>query len=74
MNNDFNYEITEHIATISENKTGNYTLELNRISYYGAAPRLDLRKWDRKNNQMLKGITLSDEEAEALKNALLKAI
>lgn len=47
MTNEFSYEVTEHIATLSENSTGNYTLELNRISYNGAAPKLDLRKWDR---------------------------
>lgn len=74
MNNDFDYEITEHIATLSENKTGNYTVELNRISYYGSAPKLDLRKWDRQNNKMLKGITLTDEEAVALRDALEKAL
>ena len=74
MYSEFNYEITEHIATISENSTGNYTMELNRVSYNGSEPKLDLRKWDRQNNRMLKGITLTDEEAEALKNALIKAL
>lgn len=73
MNNQFYYEVTEHIATLSENSTGNYTLELNRISYNGAAPKLDLRKWDREKEKMLKGLTLTDEEAEALKEALIKA-
>ena len=73
MNSEFSYEVTEHIATLSENSTGNYTLELNRISYNGAAPKLDLRKWDREKGKMLKGITLTDEEAAALKEALIKA-
>ena len=73
MNSEFSYEVTEHIATLSENSTGNYTLELNRISYNGAAPKLDLRKWDREKRKMLKGITLTDEEAAALKEALIKA-
>ena len=74
MNSEFSYEVKEHIATLSENSTGNYTVELNRISYNGAAPKLDLRKWDRANGKMLKGITLKDEEAAALKDALIKAI
>ena len=74
MNSEFSYEVKEHIATLSENITGNYTVELNRISYNGAAPKLDLRKWDRANGKMLKGITLTDEEAAALKDALIKAI
>ena len=73
MTNEFSYEVTEHIATLSENSTGNYTLELNRISYNGAAPKLDLRKWDREKGKMLKGITLTDKEAAALKEALIKA-
>lgn len=73
MYSKFNYEVTEQIATLSENITGNYTLELNRISYNGAAPKLDLRKWDKKKGKMLKGITLTDEEAVALKEALTKA-
>lgn len=73
MNSEFSYEVTEHIATLSENSTGNYTLELNRISYNGAAPKLDLRKWDREKGKMLKGITLTDDEAAALKEALIKA-
>lgn len=70
MNKEFSYEVVEHIATLSENPSGNYTVELNRISFNGAAAKLDLRKWDRLNDRMLKGITLTDEEAENLKEAL----
>lgn len=70
----FVYRVTEHIATLSENKTGNYTLELNKISFNGNPAKYDLRKWDRANNKMLKGITLTDEEAAALKAALEKSL
>lgn len=66
----FQYEIVEHIATLSENN--GTTKELNRISYNGAPPKLDLRSWKREGEErrMLKGLTLTDAEAEALKEAL----
>lgn len=69
---DFNYKITEHIAVLSQSANGEKTLELNRISYNGRAAKLDLRRWDRSGGQekMLKGITLSDEEADELKAAM----
>ena len=72
MNNGaaFQYEIVEHIATLSE-RNGT-TKELNRISYNGAAPKLDIRSWKQEGEErrMLKGLTLTDAEAEALKEAL----
>lgn len=68
----FSFEIVERLAILSENNTGNYTLELNRISFNGAAPKLDLRKWDKAKGKMLKGITLTDEEARNLRAALNK--
>lgn len=67
-NNEFNYDIKKQIAVLSDNN--GYTVELNLISYRGASPKLDLRKWNRKNDTMQKGITLTIDEATALKNAL----
>ena len=66
----FQYEIAEHIATLSE--SNGTTKELNRISYNGAPPKLDLRSWrqDGEEKKMLKGLTLTDAEAEALRDAL----
>lgn len=72
MNNGaaFQYEIVEHIATLSE--SNGTTKELNRIRYNGAPAKLDLRSWKQegKERRMLKGLTLTDAEAEALKEAL----
>lgn len=73
MPEQFTFEIIERIATLSENNTGNYTLELNRISFNGAAPKLDLRKWNKASGKMLKGMTLTDEEARNLRDALIRA-
>lgn len=70
----FNYEIKERLGVLSQSENGDYTVEVNMISYNGAAPKLDIRKWDRRGDRMLKGITLNAEEAQALKEALLKAV
>ena len=69
---DFNYKITERIAVLSRSANGDKTLELNRISYNGRAAKLDLRRWEHSGGEdaMRKGITLTDEEAAALKAAL----
>lgn len=71
MRDNFKYEITEHIATLSDSGDGT-TKELNRISYNGAAPKLDLRSWKRSGEEtiLLKGLTLTPEEAEVLREAL----
>ena len=67
---EFNYEITERIATISESSDGRFTLELNYISYNGAPAKMDLRRWDRKKGMMLKGLTLTEMEAKGIMSAL----
>lgn len=66
----FNYEIVERIAALSQN--GATSKELNRVSYNGAPPKWDLRSWRREDGEekLLKGLTLTDEEAAALKAAL----
>lgn len=69
---EINFNITEHIETVSESKSGEYTLELNKVSWNGRDPKLDLRRWrvseDGRTPQ--KGLTLNDWELEALKNIL----
>lgn len=68
--NYFNYSITQHIATLSA--VGDTSKELNVVSYNGAQPKLDIRSWKRTGDgeQILKGLTLTAEEAEALRDAL----
>ncbi len=67
---DFKYKILEHIATISESRNGIITKELNLISFNDKPARIDLRRWNRKTNRMLKGITLTYDELKALKDVL----
>ena len=66
---EFSYEIVEKIATIKTTDKG-WTRELNRISYNGAAPKFDLRDWAPEHEKMGKGITLTEEDVQALKAAL----
>lgn len=65
----FEYKITEHIATLSESNRGT-ALELNRISYGGQPPKWDLRRWEKTDHRMLKGITLNDDEMKTLVDVL----
>lgn len=73
---DFSYTITERLAILSSSEGGDFTTEANYISYNGRPPKLDIRKWDRRTEEgkMLKGITLNEEEAAALLEALQKAV
>ena len=63
--NDFSYEITDHIATLSD---GSWKLELNLVSWGGRTPTYDIRKWN--GERMSKGCTLKKEELIALRDAL----
>lgn len=70
MRETVSFEIVEHIATIAEYGGGEYALELNYISFNGAPAKYDLRKWDKRGGRMLKGVTLSPEEAETVAAAI----
>lgn len=66
----FDYEIVKHVATLSKNETGNYSVEVNLISYNGSEPKVDIRKWDKLHDKMLKGVVLTMDEAKTLHEAL----
>ncbi|EFI41574.1 MULTISPECIES: YdbC family protein [Peptoniphilus] len=66
---EFKFEITKHIATMSTNVKG-WSKELNMVSWNGRTPKYDIREWSEDHQMMSKGITLSEEEIEILKNAL----
>ena len=67
---DFKYQVVEDIATLSEE--GVMSKELKLISFNGAPAKYDIRSWQLKGDKqiMLKGIALTIEEAQALKEAL----
>lgn len=68
MEREIRYEIKQHIATLSE--SNGYALEVNLISWNGADPKIDIRRWDKVRDRMQKGVTLTKDEAAALTEAL----
>ena len=71
MAKEFSYEVVEELAVLGTSAKG-WTKELNKVSYNGASPKFDLRDWAPERTSMGKGITLSEEEAKALMDALKK--
>lgn len=63
------YEIIEKLGILSESTKG-WTKELNLISWNGGTPKYDIRDWSPDHEKMGKGITLTKEELEALKDLL----
>ena len=66
---DIRFEITEHIGVLSEGSKG-WTKEINRVSWNDRDPKIDIREWAPDHTKMGKGITLTDEEAQKLKELL----
>lgn len=62
---DFKYEIVEKLGVLSESPKG-WTKELNRISWNGGEPKLDIRDWAPEHEKMGKGVTLTEEEGKVL--------
>ena len=65
------YEIIESFGLLSTATSG-WTKELNLISWNGGEPKYDIRQWAPDHTKMGKGVSLSREEAEELKNLLTK--
>lgn len=63
------YEIVEKIGVISKNDKG-WKKELNLVSWNDREPKYDLRDWSEDHEKMGKGITLTKEEIEELKQLL----
>lgn len=67
---EFKYEIIENLGILSDNGKG-WTKELNLVSWNEREPKYDIRDWNDDHSSMRKGITLTSEEAEVLKNILI---
>ena len=63
------YEIVKECGVLSQSPTG-WTKELNLISWNDRAPKYDIRDWAPDRAKMGKGITISLEEAKALRDML----
>lgn len=70
---DFSFEITEPLAVLSQANNG-WTKEVNMVSFNGRPAKLDIRSWDPDHEKMSKGITLDDNEARLLLDALEKKL
>ena len=71
MASDKIFKILKTIATLSDKD--NISKEFNLVQYKDLKnPILDIRKWDKDSDdkKCLKGITLTDDEARKLKDAL----
>lgn len=72
---EFNYVIERHYGTVSVNN--DYSKELCRIKWRNGGPKLDFRLWrdfsDEGKRTPMKGISISLEEAEILKELLNNA-
>ena len=66
---EFTYDIVEQLGVLSQNANG-WSRSLNLISWNGREPKYDIRDWAPGNEKMSKGVSLSREEAKALKELL----
>lgn len=65
-NGELTFEIVEKLCVLSEAPNG-WSKELNKVSWNGAEPKFDIRSWSADHTKMGKGITLTDEELQILK-------
>ena len=66
---EISFAIIETLGVLSTSSKG-WTKELNLISWNGREPKYDLREWSPEHDKMGKGVTLSKDELEALKDIL----
>lgn len=66
---DLTYEIEKKLVVLSTNSKG-WQKELNLVSWNNRPAKYDLREWSPEHDKMGKGVTLTEEEFQALKDAL----
>lgn len=59
------YEILEHLGTLSTGSTG-WSREVNVVKWGENPAKIDIRAWNEDHTMAGRGITLTDEEATAL--------
>lgn len=59
------YEIVDRIGVISVGRNG-WSKEVNRVSWNGAEPKIDIRDWSADHSKMGKGLTFTLRDAETL--------
>lgn len=66
---EFSYKIMKDLGVLKSSKNG-WQREVNIVSWNGASPKLDIRDWAPDHEKMGKGISLSAEEVEIVKEIL----
>ena len=66
---DIKFQIVKEIGVLSESAKG-WRKELNVVSWNDGTPKYDLREWSPDHEKMGKGITLTEEEVEKLRELL----
>ncbi|MDO4977980.1 MAG: PC4/YdbC family ssDNA-binding protein [Eubacteriales bacterium] len=66
---DIKYDIVKHIGILSESPKS-WTKEINLISWNGGKAKYDIHDWAPEHEKMGKGVTLSEEEMDKLKEFL----
>ena len=69
MRKELTYEVIRNLGILSTSK-GGWTTEVNLISWNGKNPVIDIRAWSPDREKMGKGITLTAEEKDKLKEIL----
>ncbi len=59
---EFKYEIKEHLEDLGEANEKGWKKELNIVSWNGGEEKYDIRSWNEDHTKMGKGISLSYEE------------
>jgi hypothetical protein len=59
------HEIIKELGVLSENAKG-WQTQLNLVSWGGKDPKYDIRPWSPDKSRMGKGVTLTEEEMNAL--------
>lgn len=68
---DYNYEVIEFLGSVKESPSSDWSKSVARISWNDNQPSIDIRNMNISKEIMGKGISLSDEEADALVDLLL---
>ena len=66
---DIKFEIKKELGVLSENARG-WRKELNLVSWNDATPKYDIREWSPDHEKMGKGVTLTEDEFEKLKEIM----
>lgn len=70
---DFKFEVIEDIGDISTKASG-WKKKLTFVKWGDNDPKFDIREWSEDMGKMGKGVTLTQEELEALRDLINEAL